>query len=129
MIGFFHPLHVMLVFFYSTNMLVTSKKIEMKKSEKIWANVAAAGSLEPNQLLSCYLLGFCPNNSFLWGPAVGSYLLGTQCDGVNTSSCSAAVPVLATMRKFQRQPQESVSFPPSIYDNSIENKRGRASLL
>ena len=45
MIGFFHPLHVMLVFFYSTNMLVTSKKIEMKKSEKIWANVAAAGSL------------------------------------------------------------------------------------
>ena len=68
MIGFFHPLHVMPVFFCSTNMLVTSKKIEMKKSEKISANVVAAGSLEPNQLLSCYLLGICPNNRFLWGP-------------------------------------------------------------
>ena len=60
MIGFFHPLHVMLVFFYSTNMLVTSKKIEMKKSEKIWANVAAAGSLEPKSATELLLAWILP---------------------------------------------------------------------
>ena len=46
--------------------LFYKQKIEIKKSEKKLGQCGRCWqSLEPNQLLSCYLLGFCPNNVFL----------------------------------------------------------------